>query len=242
MNIFFDDPAAVALDNAMPLHWVHGEASQGHTFYLNDEYTQSQTNVSTYGVDPATCKVAQAVTDSLGNYYKPAFYYGGQFIGNYTRKVSYFPYVADTSLPWDSFRQTVWNSAYSFEYDHNGETWVGFSESIRYPVMVSQDGSQVYSPFSQQQAEVIQFARDHVGQILTVTDANGVEYTTYFTRFELTGFSKALLPTAPTPDPVYPVYLMDTSDGGILLDDAPVTATTAASLGYTISNGRAYLI
>tara|TARA_Y100000592_G_C5409160_1_gene287223 strand:+ start:50 stop:781 length:732 start_codon:yes stop_codon:yes gene_type:complete len=51
-------------------------------------------------------------------------------------------------------------------------------------------------------------------------------------------------PDGPTPnpsDPTFDVYLLDTDDGGILLDDSPVAAATANYRGWTISGGKCFI-
>lgn len=51
-------------------------------------------------------------------------------------------------------------------------------------------------------------------------------------------------PDGPTPnpsDPTFDVYLLDTDDGGILLDDSPVAAVTANYRGWTISGGKCFI-
>lgn len=232
-EIYFDDAWASQINSLLPTHWTHGEYSEGHVFYWDTETTHTITNVSYFGGDPNTCRLAQAIPDSLGNYYKPAFYHNGEFIGNYTRKISYFPDIADSQIDWAGIKNAIINGPYTYILD-NG-TSASWDTRIRYPYIVAPNG-EVYTPFDQTQPEVIDFAKNSISS-LTVKDSQGAEYTTY--KGELFySYSFALAPT----DPTYPVYLLSTSDGGILLDDAPVTATTAASLGYTISNGRAYLI
>ena len=51
-------------------------------------------------------------------------------------------------------------------------------------------------------------------------------------------------PDGPTPnpaDPTFDVYLLDTDDGGILLDDNPVSSAIANYRGWTISGGKCFI-
>lgn len=74
--------------------------------------------------------------------------------------------------------------------------------------------------------------------------SNDYEYLANHYRVELRVTGYYTLPTTEEPEPgetLYPVYLLDTDDGGILLSDPPVTASQASALGYTIQNGKAFI-
>tara|TARA_R100000808_G_C2151205_1_gene160152 strand:+ start:1982 stop:2665 length:684 start_codon:yes stop_codon:yes gene_type:complete len=70
------------------------------------------------------------------------------------------------------------------------------------------------------------------------------EYLANHYRVELRVTGSYTYPTTEEPIPgetLYPVYLIDTDDGGILLSDPPVTSSQATALGYTIQSGKAFI-
>lgn len=74
--------------------------------------------------------------------------------------------------------------------------------------------------------------------------SNGYEYLANHYRVELRVTGSYTYPSNEEPEPgqtLYPVYLLDTDDGGILLGDPPVTASQASALGYTIQSGKAFI-
>lgn len=72
----------------------------------------------------------------------------------------------------------------------------------------------------------------------------GYRYLANRYRVELRVDGYYSYPTTEEPEPgetLYPVYLLDTDDGGILLGDPPVTSSQASALGYTIQSGKAFI-
>jgi hypothetical protein len=83
---------------------------------------------------------------------------------------------------------------------------------------------------------------DDISGILGLS--NSYKYLANHYVVELRVSGSYTYPTTEEPEPgetLYPVYLLDTDDGGVLLGDPQVTASQASALGYTIQSGKAFI-